>query len=243
MAQVERLEERVAGINGIHHLAISTGDIKGQIEYFTKVLGMRLTALYWMHGVEGAWHGFLELNERASVAFVQMPGNAVGKSELGSSHAANGGSPSSPGTMQHVAFRVDTGEDLVALRNRIRSHGVPVFGPIDHGFCQSIYFAGPEGLNLEISTSDAAIDPDAWIDPEVVALAGIAPDELAGYLAPAPPPAAAPAVPQPAYDPAKPHMRYPEARYQAMLGMSDADYAARANFAEPPVRKPATAGA
>ena len=31
--------------NGIHHLALSTGDMKGQIEFFTDVLGMRLMAL------------------------------------------------------------------------------------------------------------------------------------------------------------------------------------------------------
>ena len=42
--------------NGLHHLAISTGDIKRQIEFFSDVLGMELVALYWMHGVQGAWH-------------------------------------------------------------------------------------------------------------------------------------------------------------------------------------------
>jgi catechol 2,3-dioxygenase-like lactoylglutathione lyase family enzyme len=26
--------------NGIHHLALSTGDMKGQVEFFTEVLGM-----------------------------------------------------------------------------------------------------------------------------------------------------------------------------------------------------------
>ncbi|MEP1142389.1 MAG: hypothetical protein ABJH52_01620 [Henriciella sp.] len=31
---------------------------------------MELVALYWMHGVEGAWHGFLRLNDTAAIAFV-----------------------------------------------------------------------------------------------------------------------------------------------------------------------------
>ena len=56
--------------NGLHHLAIATADIKAQIEFFSDVLGMELVALYWMHGVKGAWHGFLKLNDHASVAFV-----------------------------------------------------------------------------------------------------------------------------------------------------------------------------
>ena len=47
----------MSGNNGIHHLAIATKDIKKQIEFFNDVLGCELVALYWMHGVEGAWHG------------------------------------------------------------------------------------------------------------------------------------------------------------------------------------------
>ena len=58
-------------INGIHHLAIATKDIKAQIEFFTDVLGAELVALYWMHGVDGAWHGFVKLHDTSYVAFVQ----------------------------------------------------------------------------------------------------------------------------------------------------------------------------
>nr|HPU53522.1 VOC family protein [Burkholderiaceae bacterium] len=168
--------------NGLHHLAISTGDIKRQIEFFSDVLGMELVALYWMHGVQGAWHGFMKLNDRASIAFVQSPQIAATQPLPGVSHAGNAGAPSAPGTMQHLALNVDSDADLLILRDRIRSRGVNVIGPIDHGFCLSIYFAGPEGLTLEISTSGAAIDPRAWIDPEVVALAGISADELERYM-------------------------------------------------------------
>ena len=32
--------------NRVHHLAICTNDIKGQIEFFTQVCGMELVALY-----------------------------------------------------------------------------------------------------------------------------------------------------------------------------------------------------
>ena len=33
--------------NGVHHLALATGDIKQQIAFFTDVLGMELVAFYW----------------------------------------------------------------------------------------------------------------------------------------------------------------------------------------------------
>ena len=228
-----------ARINGVHHLAISTNNMKEQISFFSDVLGMRLVALYWMHGSENALHGFLELNERSTISFVEMPENANGRSELGSSHAAYPGAPSAGGTMEHLALRVDTRDDLIALSNRIRSHGVPVFGPVEHGMCQSIYFAGPEGLNLEVATPDSAVDPEAWIDPEVVARVGISQEELARFVDPLPSPPRAPVAPQPAYDPAKPHMKFPDDIYRNMLAAPEA-WAEQISHPEPPVRNTPT---
>ena len=60
-------------VEGLHHIAICTADMKAQIEYFTDVLGMELVALYWMHGVANTWHGFLRLNDESSIAFVCNP--------------------------------------------------------------------------------------------------------------------------------------------------------------------------
>jgi catechol 2,3-dioxygenase-like lactoylglutathione lyase family enzyme len=227
----------MAKLNGIHHLAICTADIKAQIEFFTDVLGMELVALYWMHGVEGAWHGFLKLNDQSSVAFVQTPAIADISTEIGKTHAGSPGGASSPGTTQHIAFNVDTEAELLTMRDRIRSRGVDVFGHIDHGFCKSIYFAGPENLTLEVSTSEgAAIDAEAWIDPEVVALAGISAEELrrfktpAGFTRPIQP------VPQPAFEPSRPHMALPQKVYQALFGASDEETFARLSETEPPVK-------
>ena len=220
---------------GAHHLAISTGDIKTQIEFFSDVLGLELVALYWMHGVDGAWHGFLKLDDHSYLAFVQMDGIADIPSELGVTHAGSGGGKSAAGTMQHVAFDVASEDELLAMRDRIRSRGVNVMGPIHHGMCDSIYFAGPEGLTLEIATSKDAIDGDHWIDPEVVQLAGISPDELARYRAPAVFDRPAEAVPQPPIDPAKPHMAYPPAVYEKLMMMPDDVFAERMSVTTPPV--------
>ena len=193
--------------NGLHHIAISTGDIKTQIAYFSDVLGMQLVALYWMHGVANTFHGFMQMGEE-SVAFVFKEENKAIKTVLGQTHSGNAGEASAPGTMQHIAFNVDSLDDLLAMRDRIRSRGINVMGPLDHGMCHSIYFAGPEHLSLEVSTSNAAATPlDAkgtWIDPEVVALAGINNDELAQYMAPESYVNDGPALPNPGIDPSKP---------------------------------------
>jgi catechol 2,3-dioxygenase-like lactoylglutathione lyase family enzyme len=221
--------------NGIHHLAISTADIKQQIAFMNDVLGMELVALYWMHGVPGAWHGFLRLNDHSSIAFVQTPEVAKAARALGVSHAGSPGGLSAGGTMQHLAFNVDTPEELLAFRDRIRSRGITVLGPIHHGMCDSIYFAGPEDLSLEIATSERAIDGRAWIDPEVVALAGIDAAELARFRNPEPFAGRTPHLPQPPLDASKPYQRAMPG-YEKLVKMHDADFTALMSVTEPPVK-------
>ena len=223
--------------NGVHHLAISTADMKGQLEFFTDVLGAELKALYWMHGVPDTFHGFVKLNDSSYVAFVQMPAIADIPSELGVTHAGSGAGTSAAGTMQHVAFNVDSLDDLLALRDRIRSRGINVFGPLDHGMCHSIYFAGPEGLSLEIATSAVPIDDRAWIDPEVVALCGIEADELATMRAPAAYEDEGGRVPNPPIDWSKPHqVMGSRESYVKLMSMPDEVVTAKLSENVPPVR-------
>ncbi|MEO1074040.1 MAG: VOC family protein [Pseudomonadota bacterium] len=223
---------------GIHHLAVSTGNMKRQIEFFTDVLGMELVALYWMHGVEGAWHGFLRLDDSCALAFVFIPGNEKIETQIGVTHAGQGAGTSAPGTMQHISFNVPTMDTLLNMRDRIRSRGVNVIGPMHHGFCQSIYFAGPENLTLEVATSDGAEHPldnrQTWIDPEVVSLAGITDEELAQYTNPKAYVGESGAVQQPDYDAAKPHPALPDDIYQMLLGMPDEMVTAQLSETTPP---------
>ena len=222
--------------NGVHHLAISTADMKAQLEFFCDVLGAELKALYWMHGVKDTFHGFVKLADDSYVAFVQSPAMADIEPVFGVSHAGSPADPSAPGTMQHVAFNVDTLADLLALRDRIRDRGVNVFGPLDHGMCHSIYFAGPDNLALEIATSAEPIDERAWIDPEVVGLLEIGEAELDAFKTPASFASSGGAVPQPPIDPAKPHLRM--AGYSKIMGMPDDEVTARLSEPVPPVAVP-----
>lgn len=85
--------------NGVHHLAISTGDMKSQLKFFYEVLGAELKALYWMHGVPDTIHGFVKLHDTSYIAFVQGPTFASIEPVLGVSHAGSAAGPSAPGTM------------------------------------------------------------------------------------------------------------------------------------------------
>lgn len=223
-------------IGGLHHIAIATADMKAQIEFCTDVLGMELVALYWMHGVPNTWHGFLRLNDESSIAFVHNPDIANISIELGKTHAGNPGANCAPGTMQHFAMRVQGRVELLAMRDRLRAKGVPVLGPVDHGMCVSIYFAGPENLSLELSYSEAPIDQDAWIDPDVVALAGISQAELARYKKPAAFEDSSGDIAQPELQGAGPHMtNYPPGIYEAIMGERDEKVWSMLE-SEPPVR-------
>jgi catechol 2,3-dioxygenase-like lactoylglutathione lyase family enzyme len=235
---VRTVEPKEAGLpNGLHHLAVATRDVKAQIEFFTDVIGLELVALYWMHGVADTVHAFLRLSDTASIAFVQGPAMDRIEPQLGVSHAGFTAGDVAPGAVQHIALNVDTEADLLAMRDRIRSRGHWVMGPIDHGMCKSIYLAGPEGMQLEFSTWTGVIDATRWIDPAVMAFCGVDADDVARYRRPAPFASRGGAVPQP--DPAaKPNFVFPEAMREfgaTMLAMSDAEIAAALDHTEPPV--------
>lgn len=209
-------------VEGLHHIAICTSDMKGQIEFFTDKLGMELQALYWMHGVDNTFHGFLRLNDESSVALVHNPDIDDIPVELGKTHAGNPGAPCSRGTMQHIAFKVQDYKELMAMRDRLRSKGVPVVGPMDHGICVSIYFAGLENLSLELSYSEEAINAEAWCDPEVVALCNIDEEELARYKQSSHYEDEGGTVAQPGADGPGPHMtNYPDDNYAARIAVPD----------------------
>lgn len=219
----------------VHHVAVMATDMKKHIDFFTQVMGCPLVALFDMHGVPGALHGFMKLNDSCYFSVVQMPAVADAPIEIGRTHAGSGSGACAAGTMQHLAFNVDKVEDLVRMRDQIRSHGINVIGPFDHGFCQSIYFAGPDRLTLEVSTTVGSIDPRAWIDPKSLETVGISAEELERYKAPKGYSGPSP-VPQPAYDPEKPHQDFPLKSYLKMLELPDEVLNARSSFAEPPVK-------
>lgn len=98
-------------------------------------------------------------------------------------------------------------------------HGVTVSGPLDHGICHSIYFAGR-----------------AWTDPEVVDLAGVSAEQLNRYRSPADFQPGESPVPQPAFDESKPYPRaVPFEQYKKTLAIPDEVFTARFSENIPPV--------
>jgi catechol-2,3-dioxygenase len=64
---------------------------------------------------------------------------------------AQGKDPNTPEWVQHIAFKVDSLEDLEETKARLVDAGVPVVGPTDHTIFRSIYFFDPNGHRLELA--------------------------------------------------------------------------------------------
>ncbi|MEM6839680.1 MAG: VOC family protein [Cyanobacteria bacterium P01_C01_bin.120] len=220
--------------NDFHHFAISTADTKRQLEFFTDVVGLELIALFPMHNVKDAFHSFLKLNDKACLSFVQIPANAEIEPIAGVTFAGKVGE-GAPGSIQHLALNVDSEEDLLNMRDRLRTKGVPVIGPLDHGIMRSIYFAGPDYLSLEISTWTEDVVPEAWIDPNIVQALNISDEELARFKAPSLYGGARGTAVQPQLDPIKHHALFEHEKLKAVVQMSDKDVFEKLSTPEPPV--------
>ena len=173
--------------SGIHHLALATNNMKAQLEFFTQVAGMKLVALFPMHGAgKSATHCFIEIGKDNYLSFIEMDGVKV-EPVIGVSHAHDVFGPVAGGAMQHLSFNVEKLEELRNLRDRFRTNNYAVFGPVDHGMSHSIYVGAPEGILLEFSTSDTCpglVPVSEWVNDEAAKRIGVEPEELARYQSP-----------------------------------------------------------
>lgn len=150
---------------GVHHLALTTEDMKMTTEFYVRVVGMPLVhAMKVPAGLgtgpgnrgnppyEEIRHYFFDMGNDTLLGFFEIPPDAEPKAK----RDAIGG-------MQHCAFAVTPGESE-ELQRRLKANGVPFEGPIDilPGL-KSIYFYDPNGIRLE-----ACCQPDAGDHPTVV---------------------------------------------------------------------------
>src|SRR5215210_2836320 len=107
--------------------------MKATLEFYCGVLGLPLSGLFWMHGVEGAVHAFCPFGDGRMLSFIQFAEPVVPR-ESGRTYSSWPGCPMPAGAMQHVALQVDDPAQLDAVRERLKAHGVRVSKPTDHGF-------------------------------------------------------------------------------------------------------------
>ncbi len=115
----------MSNLNGVHHLAITTRDMKGQLDFFCNVLGGELARPVLDARRRGRDPRLRPAQRPQLHRLRPAPGDQVPDPIFGVTHAGWGGSPTARGAMQHVAFNVDSLDDLLAIRDRIRSAACP----------------------------------------------------------------------------------------------------------------------
>jgi catechol 2,3-dioxygenase-like lactoylglutathione lyase family enzyme len=135
--------------NGVNHLAMATGDMDKTIRFWRDLLGMRLVAGL---GQPGYRHYFFQISDADLIAFFEWPGvEPVAKKDHG--RPVRG-----PFIFDHVSFGVETEEDLWQLKDKLEAAGFPVSDVIDHGFIHSIYAHDPNGIPVEFSHNQIALE-------------------------------------------------------------------------------------
>ena len=136
---------------GVHHLALVCKDMKATHDFYTNVMKMRLTCAIHVppFAEDEAMHLFYDMgggNQLAFFWFKDAPDPVVGQA-----HPQSPAHVNANGSMHHLAFGVDSEDDLLEWREHIKAQGTKVTPMIDHDFCKSIYFTDPDGMQLEIS--------------------------------------------------------------------------------------------
>jgi glyoxylase I family protein len=131
--------------SGFHHIALVCKNMPETIKFYECAMGMKLRAIYPMHGIRGAKHCFLEAGNGNEISFVEFQDPQPSKNP-----------PSffqvwPVGMHHHMAYRCETLDQLHALRDQVKAYGTPVSKIVDHDFIHSCYFTDPSGYNLELT--------------------------------------------------------------------------------------------
>jgi catechol 2,3-dioxygenase-like lactoylglutathione lyase family enzyme len=130
----------------LNHVAYQTCDTAATHRFYTEVLGFELVAaVRGDHDPESGTdkphlHTFFAMRSGEVIAFFDL----AGVEPLPRDHL--------PTWVRHFAMSVDSREELLAWRKRLKSFGVEVTPVVDHdGVWQSIYFMDPNRVLLELT--------------------------------------------------------------------------------------------
>lgn len=150
---LDKVKTPAPAIKGFHHVAYRCRDAAETKKFYVDLLGLRQSAALAFDkdpsgGDRAFMHLFFEMADGNFIAFFDAPSSAS----------------EDVFTMKdgiddyHFAFEVETEDEMKAFMERLKEAKVPVFGPIDHHFCHSIYFFDPNGLACEITRRDEKHD-------------------------------------------------------------------------------------
>ena len=159
-------------IRGINHLALVCRDMKKTVDFYSGVLGMKLTKTIELPNGMGQ-HFFFDIGKGDMLAFFWFP--EAPESQPGVTHSENvvgGGSiTSAHASMNHVAFYVPA-DKIDEYQKNLIAAGVEVTAVVNHDdseygasieitestFVRSLYFKDPDGILLEFASWTRELD-------------------------------------------------------------------------------------
>ena len=144
---------------GFNHIDLGTKDMARTRAFYEGVLGFPLVRADEIDvaGRGRMKHYFFDACNSQLIGF--MSGEDVEGFPKEFDAIINRGLGLPPG-VYHFAFDAETENDLERIKAHLVAHGIEVRGPVDHeGWCKSIYFLDPNGLQLEV----------CWLQRELVA--------------------------------------------------------------------------
>jgi glyoxalase family protein len=140
-------------LEGIHHVTAITADAPGNVDFYTRVLGLRLVKKTVNQDDPTVYHLFYA-DEKGSagsdLTFFEYPGLPRGRAGAGMVHT--------------VAWRVASDDALSFWAERLAGAGVDVEPDGDR-----LRFADPEGMGLEIGVVETGDEPLVARHPEISA--------------------------------------------------------------------------
>lgn len=154
---------------GIHHLGLATHDMEATLDFYEGVLGFPARVCDLMNPQAGGTirHAFLDAGNGELIAFMEC--NQVPGISDDYDPGINRGLGIKGGVI-HFAFKCANAVELEQKRQELLGKGVKVTDVVDHGWCSSIYFHDPNGLQLEYCALTAEYtqalladrDSDGW---------------------------------------------------------------------------------
>ena len=146
--------------SGLNHIDLATKDMEATRRFYEDVMGFPLVRadLVDIVGHGEMKHFFFDIGGGQLLGF--MSGEAVDGFNKDYDAGINRGL-GLPHGVYHFAFNASSEAELEGVKKRLEEHGLQVRGPVDHeGWCKSIYFDDPNGLQLEYCHQSREFEPD-----------------------------------------------------------------------------------
>ncbi|MBI5060144.1 VOC family protein [candidate division KSB1 bacterium] len=133
-------------ITGLHHITLVCSAAARTLDFYTRVLGLRTIKLTVNFDDPASYHlyfGNSTADPGSAITFFEWPQAPQGRPGIGGTH--------------HFALTVASYQSLLKWKRYLNDLGIRTRGPSDHFYFRSLYFRDPDGVRIELATTDPGL--------------------------------------------------------------------------------------